>query len=123
MEGLPRSHARLLKKRVHTLRSTLRQKRSQEGIGTERGDVRNIFSGQESTNHVAGNGHNLTNHVTANHTSNHYLTPGKVTNHNRAVSIQPSLSGHFIIQDKSINRTLSAVPNSTILYLTTFPRK
>lgn len=55
-EGLPQSHARLIKKRVNTLRSTLKQKKSQEGEGASRGDVRDIFgdrSGQETTNHVA----------------------------------------------------------------------
>ena len=73
MEGLPRSHARLLKARVHTLRSTLRHKKSLEGeVGDEgRGDVRGIFGdrdGLETTNHVAG-GRNATNHTTV------YLVP------------------------------------------------
>jgi hypothetical protein len=67
VEGLPPSHALLIKKRVHTYRSTLRHKQHQKGEGSStRGDVRHLFpgkNGRESTNHVAdGSGHGTSNH-------------------------------------------------------------
>jgi hypothetical protein len=70
VEGLTPSHALLIKKRVHTYRSTLRHKQHQKGEGsspsTTRGDVRDLFpgkNGRESTNHVAdGSGHGTSNH-------------------------------------------------------------
>ena len=42
-EGLPKSHVRLIKKRVHTLRSTLRSKRGHDEEAPSRTDVREIF--------------------------------------------------------------------------------